>query len=58
MAQEKQTPLCVVGTEFLAGTVVEIKNDCVIIKTYAGNKPFSFAQVEAFINAARSISQA
>ncbi len=53
-----QTPICRVGTQFPAGTVVAIKNDHVLIDTQEGVKQFSFSQVERFIHAERSLSQA
>tara|TARA_Y100000114_G_scaffold6269_1_gene5064 strand:+ start:117 stop:290 length:174 start_codon:yes stop_codon:yes gene_type:complete len=53
-----QKPICRVGTEFPAGTVVAIKNNGVLIDTAEGVKKFSFSQVERFINVERSVSQA
>ena len=53
-----QTPICRVGTEFPAGTVVAIKSNGVLIDTAEGIKLFSFSQVEGFINVERSVSQA
>ena len=54
----EQTPIVNIGTEFPAGTVVAIKFDHVILNTHAGEKSFTFTQIERFINEARSISQA
>ena len=51
-----QKPICRVGTEFPAGTVVAIKNNGVLIDTAEGVKLFSFSQVERFINVERSVS--
>lgn len=53
-----QKPICRVGTEFPAGTVVAIKNNGVLIDTAEGVKEFSLQQVERFVNDARSLSQA
>ena len=53
-----QKPICRVGTEFPAGTVVAIKNNGVLLDTAEGVKLFSFSQVERFINVERSVSQA
>ena len=53
-----QKPICRVGTEFPAGTVVAIKNNEVLIDTAEGVKKFSFSQIERFINVERSVSQA
>ena len=53
-----QKPICRVGTEFPAGTVVAIKNNEVLIDTAEGVKEFSLQQVERFVNDARSLSQA
>jgi ribosomal protein L27 len=53
-----QTPICRVGTEFPAGTVVAINNDHVLIDTADGVKQFSFSQVERFCYEQRSLSQA
>ena len=53
-----QKPICRVGTEFPAGTVVAIKNNGVLIDTAEGVKLFSFSQVEGFVNVERSVSQA
>ena len=53
-----QTPMCRVGTEFPAGTVVAINNDHVLIDTAEGVKSFSFSQVERFCYEQRSLSQA
>ena len=53
-----QEPMCRVGTEFLAGTVVAINNDHVLIDTADGVKQFSFSQVERFCYEQRSLSQA
>jgi hypothetical protein len=54
----EQTPICRVGTEFPAGTVVAIKGNGVLIDTSEGVKLFSFSQIERFINVERTISQA
>ena len=53
-----QKPMCRVGTEFPAGTVVAINNDHVLIDTADGVKQFSFSQVERFCYEQRSLSQA
>ena len=53
-----QEPMCRVGTEFPAGTVVAINNDHVLIDTADGVKRFSFSQVERFCYEQRSLSQA
>ena len=53
-----QEPMCRVGTEFPAGTVVAINNDHVLIDTADGVKQFSFSQVERFCYEQRSLSQA
>ena len=53
-----QEPICRVGTEFPAGTVVAINNDHVLIDTADGVKQFSFSQVERFCYEQRSLSQA
>jgi len=53
-----QEPMCRVGTEFPAGTVVAINNDHVLIDTTEGVKQFSFSQVERFCYEQRSLSQA
>lgn len=53
----EQTPICRVGTEFPAGTVVAIKGNGVLIDTSEGVKLFSFSQIERFINVERTISQ-
>lgn len=53
-----QKPMCRVGTEFPAGTVVAIKSDHVLIDTAEGVKQFSFSQVERFCHEQRSLSQA
>ena len=53
-----QEPMCRVGTEFPAGTVVAINNDHVLIDTAEGVKSFSFSQVERFCYEQRSLSQA
>ncbi len=53
-----QTPICRVGTEFPAGTVVAIKNNHVLLDTAEGVKQFSFSQIEEFIHVERSLSQA
>ena len=55
---KSQTPICRVGTEFPAGTVVAIKSNGVLIDTAEGVKLFSFSQVERFCNDLRSLSQA
>ena len=44
-----QKPICRVGTEFPAGTVVAIKNNEVLIDTAEGVKKFSFSQIEKMI---------
>ena len=53
-----QKPICRVGTEFPAGTVVAIKNNGVLIDTAEGVKLFSFPQIERFCYEQRSLSQA
>ena len=53
-----QEPICRVGTEFPAGTVVAIKNNGVEIDTAEGVKLFSFSQIEEFVHVERSLSQA
>ena len=53
-----QEPMCRVGTEFPAGTVVAINNDHVLIDTADGVKQFSFSQIERFCYEQRSLSQA
>ena len=53
-----QEPMCRVGTEFPAGTVVAINHDHVLIDTTEGVKQFSFSQVERFCYEQRSLSQA
>lgn len=50
-----QTPLINIGTELPAGKVVAIKSDHVLIETPQGVKPFSFTQIERFINELRSL---
>ena len=44
-----EQPICRVGTEFPAGTVVAINNDHVLIDTTEGVKQFSFSQVKGFV---------
>ena len=51
-------PIVGIGTQFPAGTVVAILKDCVLIETAQGRKPFTFTQIEEFINDERSLSQA
>ena len=58
LMSKAQKPICRVGTEFPAGTVVAIKNNGVLIDTAEGVKEFSLQQVERFVNDARSLSQA
>ena len=53
-----QKPIVAVGTVLAAGTVKAINNDHVLIDTQEGVKQFSFSQVERFIHAERSLSQA
>ena len=53
-----QTPIVGIGTQFPAGTVVAIMKDHVLIETAQGRKPFTFTQIEEFINDERSLSQA
>ena len=53
-----QEPMCRVGTEFPAGTVVAINNDHVLLDTAEGVKQFSFSQIERFCYEQRSLSQA
>lgn len=55
---KSQTPICRVGTEFPAGTVVAINNDHVLLDTAEGVKQFSFSQIERFCHEQRSLSQA
>ena len=53
-----QTPTVGIGTQFPAGTVVAIMKDHVLIETAQGRKPFTFTQIEEFINDERSLSEA
>ena len=55
---KSQTPICRVGTELPAGTVVAINNDHVLLDTAEGVKQFSFSQIERFCYEQRSLSQA
>ena len=55
---KSQKPICRVGTEFPAGTVVAINNDHVLLDTAEGVKQFSFSQIERFCHEQRSLSQA
>jgi len=50
-----QTPICRVGTEFPAGTVVAVKSNGVELETPEGVKMFSFSQIEEMI--AQAIAQ-
>jgi hypothetical protein len=54
----RQTPIVKLGAEFPAGTVVEINSDHIVLSTQQGNKPFTFPQIERFIDELRAISQA
>ena len=53
-----QTPIVGIGTQLPAGTVVAIMKDHVLVETAQGRKPFTFTQIEDFINVERSLSQA
>ena len=51
-------PDCGIGTKLPCGTVVAVNKDHVLVETAQGRKPFTFTQIEEFINDERSLSEA